>query len=87
MQIFSKKSYFRCFFAGKRAKMRMNQDATRAPSGAVSRAAPAAGNPLENHALLRFFRKERIRRKEKRANCKSCLRICSLLYAVIFALK
>ena len=65
MQIFSKKSYFRCFFAGKRVKMRMNQDATRAPSGAVSRAAPAAGNALKNHTLLRFFHKERIRRKKK----------------------
>jgi hypothetical protein len=53
----------------------------------VSRAAPAAGNPLKKITRSADFPAERTGRKEKRANCKSCLQIYSLLYAVIFCLK
>ena len=44
-----------------------------------------AGQPLKNHALLlNISAKERSKCKEKRANYKTCLIICSLLYTVIF---
>ena len=45
----------------------------------------AEGNPpKKSHALAEFFPRERTVHKEKRANCKTCLQFCSLLYAVIF---